>query len=84
MIQFYVTRDSNGTIGMQPATEGIRKIHGCIEYRNATINWRHHFITSDTCWQLFGFVPKKEEAWYVRPDKTGLGCVKTKVELEFS
>ena len=89
MIQFYVTRDADSSlVEVYPAAVGIRKKEGCVRFISATDDFSSYAnamrLTKDQCWQLFGFVPKEEEAWYVKPNKTGRGVIKERVELEFS
>ena len=85
MLQFYLTNDSDNFIKLTPATVGIRKFKGCCFFTPANqIHRGRALLTPHTCWQLFGFVPKPGEAWYVKPNKTGRGVIKERVELAYS
>ena len=86
----YLTRDTYSSyIKVWPATVGIRKFHGCVEYgsahcSNSTTGYLDggkyvKIISQLVCKRRYGFCPKKGEAWYI--SQTGR---RYKEELAFS
>lgn len=87
----YVTRSSySSLVRVFPATVGIRKFHGCIEFGAA---WNKHYVTGYLfksgytgvqclnrleCQARYGFYPSPGTAYYVDGKK------KEKVDIDFS
>lgn len=88
----YVTRDSDDDyVEVWPATVGIRKFHGCVQYGAA---WSKHSSTGflekgykgyvmevdeNVCRKRFGFYPRAGTAWYINSRGK-----RSKVDIDFS
>ena len=88
----YVTRDTyNDYVEIWPATVGIRKFHGCVEWGAA---WSKdeaeislyprraitaEFISKSKCQQRFGFYLCAGTAWYINTRGK-----RSKVDIDFS
>ena len=88
----YVTRDTlESCAEVWPATVGIRKFHGCLQYGAAWCTTQatgslylkslqsSKYLTKAECRKRFGFYPRKGTAWYVNSRGK-----RSKVELDFS
>ena len=87
----YIARNSGCyNVDIYPATVGIRKFHGCVEFGAA---WQPRWVTQslyknkeggapniskDECKKLFGFYPRPGTAWFVDGKK------RTEVDIAFS
>lgn len=93
----YVTRGTcqDDEIDLWPATVGIRKFHGCIQWGAA---WQpNHMVyelnkntkkqtgicTLVQCKKRFGFIPRRGTAWLVEYNTKGK-MKKSKVDIDFS
>jgi len=86
----YITRDSYCEyVDVWPATTGIRKFRGCVEYGNARYAKYRELhgstpLTERDCWRFFGFYPEPGTAWLIEYTPTGRIRKPKKIDLAFS
>ena len=89
-----IALDSEGTLAVWPAAEGLEKREGCVEFsradggqdnlENESDDGEVKLLGQSQCRDLYGDVPPDDTAWLVVPTKIGYDWYEITDEIVFS